>query len=82
MRPHLKCMLRQEAIFLLLAMVLLVAWLRHPLIENPVKSRGQGRETLFSEKWKTDRPGYTWHSAKITELTCRVSSSDVQKASD
>ena len=51
MRPNLKCMLRQvavfkkhvsfwlesrvpEAIFLLLALVLLMAWLSHPLIEN------------------------------------------------
>ena len=51
MRQHLKCMLRQvavfkkhvsfwlvsrvpEAIFLLLVLVLLVAWLSHPLIEN------------------------------------------------
>ena len=51
MRPHLKCMLRQvavfkkhvsfwlvsrvpEAIFLLLVLVLLMAWLSRPLIEN------------------------------------------------
>ena len=40
------------------------------------------REILFSERWKTDKPGYTWHCAKNTELTCRVSSSDVQETCD
>ena len=32
-------------------------------------------KSFFSEKWKTDKFGYTWHSAKNTALTCRVSSS-------
>ena len=78
----------QRLIFLLLVLVLLMAWLSHPLIENPATSRGKGKEgqeerkVLFSEKWKTDKSGYSWHSAKNIELTCRVSSSDVQEASD
>ena len=33
-----------EAIFRLLELVLSMAWLSHPLIENPAKSRGQGRK--------------------------------------
>ena len=77
-----------RAVFLLLVLVLLVAWLSHPLIEN-LKSlvakarRARGKESpLLSEKWKSDKSGYTWHSAKNTELTCRVSFSDVQEASD
>ena len=42
-----------------------------------VKFRGKSKE-----RWKTDKFGYTWHAAKNAELTCRVSSSDVQEASD
>ena len=27
------------------------------------------RKIFFSERWKTDKPGYTWHFAKTTDLT-------------
>ena len=48
---------------------------------KPAKSRGKGkkgkrkRKSVSQKRWKTDKPGHTWHFAKITELTCRVSSS-------
>ena len=49
------------------------AWLSHPLIENLQKPRGKGnkgeRQILVSERWKTDKPGYSWHFAKTTDLT-------------
>ena len=38
--------------------------------------------SLLLRKVETDKFGYTWHSAKNTELTCRLSSSDVQETSD
>ena len=53
-----------------------------------VKSRGKGKKGKRKGKsssqkgGKNDKSGYKWHSAKNTELTCRVSSSDVQEASD
>ena len=68
--------------------VFLTAWLSHPLTENPAKSRGKGKKdkrkgkVLFAERWKVAKLWYTWHLAKTTDLTCRVSSSDVQEASD
>ena len=34
---------------------------------------------LFSEKWKTDKPGYTWHFANTAEFTCRVSRPPMSK---
>ena len=55
---------------------------------EPAKSRGKGKKgkrkgkSFSQEDGKPDKPGYTWHFAKTTELTCRVSSSDVQEASD
>ena len=78
MRPHLKCMLRQvavfkkhvsfwlvsrvpEAIFLLLVLVLLMAWLSHPLIENRVMSRGKGKKGKRIEK----------HRAHVSSLVPR-----------
>ena len=97
MRPHLKSMLRQvavfkkhesfwlvsrvpEAIFLLLVLVLLMAWLSHPLIEDLLSL--VAKENPFLRMVENHKPGYTWHFAKTTELTCRVSSYDVQEASD
>ena len=64
-----------EAIFLFLVLVLMTAWLSHPLIENLQVSlqRQEGKEErkiLFSEMWKTDKLGYTWHFAKTIDLTC------------
>ena len=61
--------------------------LAQPLIENPVKSRGKGKKGKRKGKSSSQKGGKptslgTWHSAKNTELTCRVSSSDVQEASD
>ena len=40
------------------------------------------REILFAERWKVAKHWFTWHLAKTTDLTFRVSSSDVQGASD
>ena len=43
---------------------------------KPAKSRGKGKKGRKVEPW------YTWHLAKTTDLTFRVSSSGVQQASD
>ena len=68
MRPHLKCMLRQvavfkkhwlvsrvpEAIFLLLVLVLLMAWLSHPLIElRKVENRQAWVHLAFCQNHRT-----------------------------
>ena len=59
--------------------------LARPSIDRKtVKSRGKGKKgkrkgKSSSQKNGTDKFGYTWHSAKNTALTCRVSSSEVQK---
>ena len=51
------------------------AWLSHPLIENLQKPRGKGKKGKRKGKsssqkgGKTDKPGYTWHFAKTTDLT-------------
>ena len=56
---------RVKVMFQLLVLVLLTAWLSHPLIENlqslvAKARRVERRENiLFSERWK---PGYNWHS--------------------
>ena len=42
---------------------------------KPAKSRGKGKKgkrkgnIFFSERWKTDKLGYTWRFAKTTDLT-------------
>ena len=77
-----------EVTFLLLALALLTAWLSHPLIASlqslVVSQEGQEeREIISAERWRVSKPSwYTWHLAKTTDLTFRVSSSDVQEASD
>ena len=56
--------------FQLLVLVLLTAWLSHPLIENLQSLVAKARRVRgFSERWKTDKPGITWHVAKTTDLT-------------
>ena len=57
-----------------------------PVVGNFAKVSWQTQEGQeereIVEGWKTGKPGYTSHFAKTTHLTFRVSSSDVQEASD
>ena len=46
-----------QAIFLLLVLVLLTAWLSHPLIENPAKSRGNGKKGKRKGKSSSQKGG-------------------------
>ena len=50
--------------YFLLVLVLLMAWLSHPLIENLQSLVAKGKR-----KGKTDELGYTWHFAQTTDLT-------------
>ena len=46
-----------QAIFLLLVLVLWTAWLSHPLIEIPAKSRGKGKKGKRKEKSSSQTGG-------------------------
>ena len=65
-----------------------MARLSHPLIEKPVKSRGKGKKGKRKGKSSSQKGGIPTCLGtpgilpKNTEFTCRVSSSDVQEASD
>ena len=54
---------------------------------NPTKSWGKGKKgkkkkkDFFVQVWKVSNPSVTWSLAKTTDLTLRISSTDVREAS-
>ena len=77
-----------EATFLLLALTRLDGVAQPFIDRQPAKSRGKGKEgkkerqTSLYKGGNLSKPWYTWSLAKNTDLALRISSTNVQEASD